>query len=171
MVLPPVSHRREIDRNLADYFRNHRIGSFRRAIAQFCRFYNIKLPRIEWYEYLDWGKTAGRTFEDGRVHLIHPENWKRCRIYKSERMWVNTVYHEMGHYLFWSDPERKADTFQRRMVRGLKIGRAVRPQGRTIVVSTKVRAVAVRRGSARSSRRPAARVKRFPRRRTRQRFG
>jgi hypothetical protein len=85
MIVPPVSHRREIDR-----------------------------------EYIDWGKTAGKTYEDGRIHLIHPENWKRGRIYKSERMWVQTFYHEMGHYLFWTDAERKADTFQRRMVRGLR---------------------------------------------------
>ena len=36
------------------------------------------------------------------------------------------VYHEMGHYLFWTDAERKADAFAFRMVRGLR-----RPQRRT----------------------------------------
>ena len=94
--------------------------SFRRAISGFCRYYHIRLPRIEWYEYIDWGKTAGKTYEDGRIHLIHPENWKRCRIHKSERMWIQTLYHEMGHFLFWTDAERKADAFQRRMVLGLR---------------------------------------------------
>jgi hypothetical protein len=94
--------------------------SFRRAISDFCRYYHIKLPRIEWYEYIDYGKTAGKTYEDGRIHLIHPENWKRCRIHKSERMWIQTLYHEMGHFLFWTDAERKADAFQRRMVLGLR---------------------------------------------------
>jgi hypothetical protein len=29
------------------------------------------------------------------------------------------IYHEMGHYIFWADAERKADTFANRMVRGL----------------------------------------------------
>jgi YD repeat-containing protein len=93
---------------------------FRRAISEFCRYYHLRQPRIEWYEYIDWGKTAGRTFEDGRIHLVHPENWKRGRIYKSERMWVQTVYHELAHYLFWTDAERKAEAFTRRMVRGLR---------------------------------------------------
>jgi hypothetical protein len=94
--------------------------AFRRAISDFCRYYRIGLPRIQWYEYIDYGKTAGKTYEDGRIHLIHPENWKRCRIHKSERMWIQTLYHEMGHFLFWTDAERKADAFQRRMVLGLR---------------------------------------------------
>jgi hypothetical protein len=35
-------------------------------------------------------------------------------------MWVQTVYHELAHYVFWTDAERKAETFTSRMVRGLK---------------------------------------------------
>jgi len=126
MILPPIVNRREIDRNLVLFFRQHRSGAFRRAISAFCRYYNVKLPSIEWFEYLDWGKTAGKTFEDGRIHLVHPENWKRGRIYNKERMWIAMVYHEMGHYLFWTDAERKADAFAVRMVRGLR-----RPERRT----------------------------------------
>lgn len=124
MVVPPLAHRRAIDRNLAQFFRNHRHAAFRRALSELCRFYSVRLPRIEWFEYLDWGKTAGRTYEDGRIHLIHPENWKRGRVYKTERMWIQTLYHEMGHYLLWTDAERKADVFQRRMVRGLRDARS-----------------------------------------------
>jgi hypothetical protein len=127
MIVPPIVNRREIDRNLVRFFRQHRAGTFRRAISDFCRYYNVKRPAIEWYEYLDWGKTAGKTFEDGRIHLVHPENWKRGRIYNKERMWIAMVYHEMGHYLFWTDAERKADAFALRMVRGLR-----RPERRTL---------------------------------------
>jgi hypothetical protein len=126
MIVPPIVNRREIDRNLVLFFRQHRAGAFRRAISSFCRYYSLKLPSIEWFEYLDWGKTAGKTFEDGRIHLVHPENWKRGRIYNRERMWIAMVYHEMGHYLFWTDAERKADAFAVRMVRGLR-----RPERRT----------------------------------------
>jgi hypothetical protein len=126
MIVPPIVNRREIDRNLVGFFRQHRAGAFRRAISDFCRYYNVKRPAIEWYEYLDWGKTAGKTFEDGRIHLVHPENWKRGRIYNKERMWIAMVYHEMGHYLFWTDAERKANAFAVRMVRGLR-----RPERRT----------------------------------------
>jgi len=121
------------------FFRQHRAGAFRRAISDFCRYYNVKRPSIEWFEYLDWGKTAGKTFEDGRIHLVHPENWKRGRIYNKERMWIAMVYHEMGHYLFWTDAERKADAFAVRMVRGLRRPeRRRRMSGRTARRTTAV---------------------------------
>jgi hypothetical protein len=120
MIVPPVAHRREIDRNLAEFFRGHRAARFNRAISSMCRYFNVRRPRVEWFEYIDWGKTAGRTYEDGRIHLVHPENWKRGRVYFSERKWIQMIYHEMGHFLLWSDPERKADLFSRRMIIGLK---------------------------------------------------
>ena len=120
MLLPPIDRRREMDKNLVAFFRDHRLIAFRRAIADFCRYYHLRRPQIGWYEYIDWGKTAGRTFEDGRIHLVHPENWKRGRVYNSERMWVQMVYHELAHYLFWTDAESKAETFTHRMVRGLR---------------------------------------------------
>jgi hypothetical protein len=123
MLVPPIVRRREMDRELVRFFHDHRKASFRRAVSKFCRYYHVKSPRIEWYEYIDWGKTAGKTFEDGRIHLVHPENWKRGRVYKSERMWVQMVYHELAHYLFWTDAERKAEAFTHRMVRGLKRAR------------------------------------------------
>src|SRR2546427_10034106 len=120
MLVPPIVRRREMDRELVRFFHDHRKSFFRRAVSKFCRYYHVSSPRIEWYEYIDWGKTAGKTFEDGRIHLVHPENWKRGRVYKSERMWVQTVYHELAHSLFWSDAERKAEAFTHRMVRGLR---------------------------------------------------
>ena len=147
MILPPIVNRREIDRNLVLFFRQHRVGAFRRAISDFCRYYNVKRPTIEWFEYLDWGKTAGKTFEDGRMHLVHPENWKRGRIYNKERMWIAMVYHEMGHYLFWTDAERKADAFAFRMVRGLRRAQRrtrlrVRLQGRLPITGHAARRIA-----------------------------
>jgi hypothetical protein len=120
MILPPITHRRVIDRELAGFFQTHRKPMFNRAISRMCRFYNVRRPRISWFEYLDWGKTAGKTYHDGRIHLVHPENWKRGRVYKTERMWVQMIYHEMAHFLFWTDAEFKADLFMRRMVSGLR---------------------------------------------------
>jgi hypothetical protein len=119
MILPPVRDRRQIDRLLSSFFHENRELEFRRALVQMCRYYRLSMPRITWFEYLDWGKTAGRTYENGEIHLVHPENWKRGRKYNSERRWINMIYHEMGHYIFWADAERKADTFANRMVRGL----------------------------------------------------
>jgi hypothetical protein len=119
MIVPPLKERRMINRLLAAFFRGHRPSDFNRAIAEICRFYRLKRPRVEWFEYLDWGRSAGRTYENGKIHLVHPENWKQGRKYNSEKQWMNAVYHEMGHYIFWSDAERKADTFANRMERNI----------------------------------------------------
>ena len=126
MLFPGIRERRSIDRHLTDFFRNHAPARFQRAIASISRFYHLRSPRVEWFEYLDWGKSGGRTFEDGKVALVHPENWKRGRKYNSERRWISTVYHEMGHYVLWADAERKADAFAYGFVRGVGNGRARR---------------------------------------------
>jgi len=146
MIVPPVAIRRQIDQRLTQFFRTHRTVFFRRAVSTLCRYYNIRQPRIEWCEYIDYGKVAGKTFEDGRIHLIDPENWKRCRVYNRERMWIGTFYHEMGHYLLWTDAERKADLFQRRMVVGLSANRSRR------VARKSVRRAASRTAAARTRR-------------------
>ena len=119
MIFPGIRKRRTIDRQLTDFFRSDGPSRFRRAIAAISRFYRLRSPRVEWFEYLDWGKSGGRTFENGKIALIHPENWKRGRKYNSERRWIQTVYHEMGHYVLWADAERKADAFAYRFVRGV----------------------------------------------------
>ena len=89
---------------------------------------------------------AGRTYEDGRIHLVHPENWKRGRVYYRERMWIQMIYHEMGHFILWTDPERKAEIFSRRMVAGLKVSsrRSATRSSRARTGNSNVRRVASR---------------------------
>ena len=162
MLVPPITYRREIDRGLSEFFRTHRVASFRRAIAALCRYYGVKRPRVEWFEYIDWGKTAGRTYEDGRIHLVHPMRWKRGRVYYTERLWVQMIYHEMGHFLLWTDAERKADMFARRMITGLRPrARAKRPAARNGAATRRVleKRAAARKASQRraASARSAAR--------------
>ena len=119
MILPPLKERRAIDRLLAAFFTECKASDFKKAISLLCRFYHLKQPKIEWFEYIDWGKTAGKTYETGQIYLVHPENWKKGRKYNSARRWINLVYHEMGHYVFWADAENKAYLLATRMVRGL----------------------------------------------------
>ena len=164
MILPPIAHRRVIDRELSDFFHTHRKQMFNRAISRLCRFYTVRRPRISWFEYLDWGKTAGKTYHDGRIHLVHPENWKRGRVYNTERMWVQMIYHEMAHYLFWTDAESKADLFMRRMVSRLRpaprprrgIASAWRPAARGPLAARprrqRARGIAKNRGTKRARR-------------------
>jgi len=130
MILPGVRERRTVDRLLSSFFTGYNLPEFCRGIRLLSRFYALPSPRVEWFEYLDWGKTAGRTYENGKIHLVHPENWKKGRKYNSERQWILTVYHEMGHYVFWADAERKADSFAYRFVRGIANGNGHPPGSR-----------------------------------------
>ena len=102
---------------------------------------------MEWFEYLDWGKGAGRTYENGKIHLVHPENWKKGRKYNTLRQWVHTVHHEIGHYLFWADAERKADLFAAGMLHGLERQPPVRARAR--VAAPRVRLTGTRRSVGR----------------------
>jgi hypothetical protein len=157
MIVPPLTHRKAVDRSLVTFFRTHRLPAFNRAIASICRYFHVKRPRIEWYEYLDWGKTAGKTMENGKILLVHPESWKRGRVYYSERKWVQMIYHEMAHYLFWTDAERKADLFMRRMVLGLREG-VIRAASRRVAIRSKRAAGSGARGLAGRFRRRSAGV-------------
>ncbi len=121
--MPNLKARRTVDTLFTRFFHSYRQSDFHRAMSALSRFYRMRRPRVDWYEYLDWGKSAGRTYETGQIHLVHPENWKNGRKYHSERRWINTVYHEFGHYLLWADPERKADMFAWRFVRGVSADR------------------------------------------------
>ena len=150
MMLPTLRDRRGVDRYLRAFFTTHDVGDFRRAIAAICRFYDIKPPIVEWFEYLDWGKGAGRTYENGKIHLLHPESWKRGRKYNSMKQWIHTVHHEMGHYLFWTDAERKADLFAANMMSGVPSASGEQPRKPL----TRVRLT----GTRRSVGRPRARV-------------
>jgi hypothetical protein len=81
MILPPIKERRAIDRLLSAFFNQCKASDFKKAISLLCRFYHLKQPKIEWFEYIDWGKTAGKTYETGQIYLVHPENWKKGRKY------------------------------------------------------------------------------------------
>jgi len=115
---------------------------------------HLPRPRVRWFEYLDWGKTAGRTYENGDIHLVHPESWKRGRKYNSERQWIHTVYHEFGHYVLWADAEHKADGFAYRFVRGVSPERQRRGGGRTRLVGTAASRARRKRAALRRSRPP-----------------
>lgn len=119
MALPPLRLRRQIVRHLRAFFRDEREADCKAAVRLFADFYKIKAPAVIWFEHIDWHRTAGKTHEDGTIHMVHPANWKRGRKYNGEDQWTNAILHELGHVVFFSDPERKADLFAERMEDGL----------------------------------------------------
>jgi hypothetical protein len=120
IAIPPIRQRKSIQKNLEVYFDTHKLPYFNRAIKAICKYYKLPTPVVEWYEYLRWGTVIGLTHENGKIHLVHPENWKKGRKYNTMEQWINAVYHELGHYILWTDPERKADKFAEYMSKGVK---------------------------------------------------
>ena len=123
MVIPPAVRRRELKTDLATFYDvAQKVGRddytddlFTAFLAKFCEFYEIKAPKIEWYERLR-ANTAGECEESGTINLIHPQNWAANRVYKEREQWMSVVFHELGHYLLWCDAEPKADLFASRMM-------------------------------------------------------
>ena len=64
MILPPIKERRAIDRFLAAFFAQCKASDFKKAISLLCRFYHLKHPKIEWFEYIDWGKNRRQDLRD-----------------------------------------------------------------------------------------------------------
>lgn len=113
-LVPPLDVRRRVHRHLVEHYTNVDKRGIHKAITILCRFYRVRRPKcIEWYEYIDNGTTLGRIYEDGKIAMVHPENWKL-----SPREWLKTIYHEFDHYLHWHEMEKKADEYAEHMLRG-----------------------------------------------------
>jgi len=63
------------------------------------------------FEDIDWGTTAAAPTKTARIHLVHPENGKRGRIYSASESdpGCSTT---RGPLCWDADPERKADLFR-----------------------------------------------------------
>lgn len=111
--LPNKKIRQKVVSRLKRFYEKQSEEDFRSAIGIICDFYHINHPSVDWYEYLERGRTWGLTYEDGVIHLICPTKWK-----DSKKSWVLTVLHEMHHYLFWVNKEDKADDFAAKFMAG-----------------------------------------------------
>mgnify|MGYP007070598608 CR=1 FL=1 len=90
--------------------------TFNEALAMICTFYDIPVPKVEWYEKMEDSKIAGLTFENGRVHLYHPEDWAKHRVHNTMQRWREVFFHEIGHVYFWTAAEDKAEAFSKMML-------------------------------------------------------
>lgn len=118
--LPSFEILRKVDKALSDFFENYQFEDYESAEAAFFEWYGCLRPRTEFYEYLNGGRNGGETYEDGKIYLQHPENWKRSRNTTSKRRWIRTVVHEWGHYLLWSHAEEKAERYERAYASALR---------------------------------------------------
>jgi len=126
ILVPPTYLRSAIVEGLTVFFDAEHEPDFKRAIGKLCRFYKIPMPKVVWFERL--GHSNSDTYhgfckDNGTIQLIHPENWKRKRKYKTRRYWLEVVLHEMGHYALWANngrvtAETKADRFRDAILKG-----------------------------------------------------
>ena len=119
LLTPPIKDCRYIHGKLKKaYNDNEHIGTshpdekeFLRAIKRFCDFYNIWRPRIEWAIEIRNGKALGLCSDTGVITLLTPATHKGGR-----EWWIDTVYHELGHFIMWANAEAKAEAFAKRMM-------------------------------------------------------
>ena len=117
LALPPKPVCDEIDGAFHDFFVEPAAHAreFRVALEAWAEFYHLKRPPVRWRRRLiqDWS-AEGLCWPDGTIDLIHPRNWPG-----TETEWMESLYHELGHYLLWADAEKKADMYARRWMEGM----------------------------------------------------
>lgn len=115
-LIPPDKVCREIKSRLYQYFRTEEVEFFNAALNLYCHFYEVPVPTVTWFQRLDDVRAAGFTYSNGKIELIAAEFWKRNRKHKGMVRWVEVVYHELYHYLFWVSDELKADEYAKAMM-------------------------------------------------------
>lgn len=117
MLFPNAKLRQTTVRALQVFFCHEHTRDFDKALITVCRFYKLKRPKVVWWERFDDHRDAGACYPNGIIHLIWPGNWKRNRKHNAMNRWVEVALHEFGHFVLWSDAERKADVFMKGMLR------------------------------------------------------
>ena len=90
---------------------------FRRGMDRLFHFFQLPIPSIEWYDNLGSpfgnsnSRILGQCTPEGTVRLLTPNKHNDGGF----EGWLNTVYHEIGHYVLWADCEKKAREFASKM--------------------------------------------------------
>lgn len=94
-----------------DGYPNKEVKSLERALTRLFKFFQLTKPRIKWYESFGMGSNIiGRCTLNGEVELLTPVHYDG-----NFESWLDTFYHEIGHYILWYDTEKKAREFAGKM--------------------------------------------------------
>ena len=116
-LVPPDKVRKEVSSRLKTFFKTGELEFFTAALNLYCSFYEVEVPRVDWYQRLDTSGTAGLTYRSGKIELISPEFWKKNRRHRSFKRWLQVFYHEGYHYIWWVDDETKAEEYAEQMAK------------------------------------------------------
>ena len=123
LALPPGKDCKYVRRKLKLFWKancdnkfspENEIKEFNRALQRLFKFFQLSIPEVSWYEKLGvlGQKTLGECTQDGEIRLLTP-------YYHGDGFegWLNTLYHEVGHYVLWCNAEKKASEFASKMRR------------------------------------------------------
>jgi len=118
MALPTKKDVQYIKRKLKIWYeanKNHEFDpreekkEFNRALSRVCRFFNVPLPKVQFYEKLP--NALGMCTQDGQIQLLTPFHHRG-----SFRSYARTFFHEFGHFIYYANAEKKANEFEKRML-------------------------------------------------------
>lgn len=116
-VEPPANLRENLNMRLEAFWKTEEPWLFRSVVQDLCKHYAEPRPKVLWDHKTLKPTEAGLCLENGTLLLWTPSRWRSNRRYRTMRQWINVFYHEFGHYLLWTDAERKANAFARLMTR------------------------------------------------------
>ena len=124
LLIPPIKDCRYIHKKLRLFYDNNEdeeeypdTTEFDRALKRFCDFYGLEIPEVQWNRRIEMGKVLGQCHTDGKITLLTPYWRKKTVEWGGREDWTITVYHKLGHYVYWANAEEKAEDFSTRMMR------------------------------------------------------
>jgi hypothetical protein len=112
MVLPSIITCRRIYKLLSMYYADESNRTpFDHAMIILSGFYNIKKPTVRFRRSFGKQKCIGLCSDKGFIEILYPSAYGG-----NVQAWIAIVYHEFGHYYFYSNAEDKANEFEKRML-------------------------------------------------------
>lgn len=124
MLLPPKALRREVVRALADAFDEPRLEDIRTALVHVADYYRVRKPRVRWLSDSERRTKQADTHRFRYViSVMRPDQWRRQRKKgqpTDERGWRRAACHEIYHWVWWVNDERKADAYADAFMHGVE---------------------------------------------------
>lgn len=109
MHLPNKTIRNKVLAFLEEAFEDDDLDEAREAAQQIANYYQMPEIRVFFRRKFKKRTLAGLCWEDGKIELLHPIEWKKESRTREE--WISVALHEFGHAVLWAHREAKADIF------------------------------------------------------------
>jgi len=128
VLLPPKYLCKKMSKLLQEFYDNEKDNTgvikidnykiFKEAVKIFCDWYELEYPITHFKRVIDKTHSLGECTENGIINLLYPNIFYiRKQKQKLSCNYISLVYHELGHYYLWSNPETKALEFELKMTK------------------------------------------------------